>query len=49
VEWFGEYKRGTDSHCSKDSEALFTVAEDLGYSIFKPSLPLRRVEGCQNR
>jgi FkbM family methyltransferase len=49
VEWFAGYKKGSESQCSKGSEELFATAERVGYSIFKPSLPLEKVESCQNR
>ena len=34
--------------CSPESAKLFQTIIDLGYEIFEPSLPLRKVPGCQN-
>jgi len=49
VEWFAGYKKGPWSSCSEGSQRLFTVAADLGYSLYRPSLPLTPIKGCQNR
>ena len=49
VEWFAGYHSGSPSHCTRRSAKLFKTAEELGYQIFEPRLPLRKIRGCKNK
>ena len=35
--------------CGENSFRLFKAAENLGYDIFEPKLPLERKQSCQNK
>ena len=49
VEWFAGYHSGPSSHCTSSSARLFKTAEELGYQIYQPRLPLSKMRGCENR
>ena len=57
VEWHRSYQfydyqnlvlEDLDS-CTPESAQLFNISRGLGYQIFKPGFPLRRVKGCENK
>ena len=55
VEWhrsyqFFDYNNAIfedDGYCTEESRTLFNISYSLGYEIFQPRLPLRKVEGCE--
>lgn len=61
VEWFTFYRMisynrlegwglsGEPDICSQESFRLFKAAENLGYEIFEPKLPLEHKKSCQNK
>ena len=38
-----------DDHCSPESAKLFQTVLDLGYEIFEPRFPLKKMRGCKNK
>ena len=38
-----------DNFCTEESAEFFKKILAMGYDIFEPKLPLRKVKGCQNR
>ena len=38
-----------DGYCTQNSAKLFKTIVDLGYEIFAPEFPLRKIVGCANR
>ena len=38
-----------DDYCSPKSAKLFQTVLDLGYEIFEPRFPLRKIRGCKNK
>ena len=38
-----------DDYCTPESAKLFQTVIDLGYEIFEPKLPLRKLRGCKNK
>ena len=38
-----------DDWCTPGSASLFDIPHSLGYQVFSPSMPLRRVPGCQTK
>ena len=38
-----------DDYCTPESFKLFQTVIDLGYELFEPSLPLRKLRGCKNK
>ena len=57
VEWFLLYEfydwdnkiLEDDDWCTPGSASLFDIPHSLGYQVFSPSMPLRRVPGCQTK
>ena len=57
VEWFLRYEfydwdnliMEDDNWCTPGSASLFNIPHRLGYQVFRPSIPLRKVPGCQTR
>ena len=59
VEWYGWMKLTVtrderlilehDHFCTESSANYFHTISELGYEIFEPTLPLRRIKGCANR
>ena len=38
-----------DDYCSPKSAKLFQTVLDLGYEIFEPRFPLKKMRGCKNK
>ena len=38
-----------DDYCSPESAKLFQTVLDLGYEIFEPRFPLKKIRGCKNK
>ena len=57
VEWhwsyqFYDYENSVfedPDYCTPESANLFNISYNLGYQVLKPSPPLQRVEGCENK
>ena len=49
TEWFAGYHSGSANHCTRRSKKLFNTIQQLGYQIFEPRLPLRKIKGCKNK
>ena len=49
TEWFAGYNSGTLEHCTRRSKKLFKTIDLLGYQIYEPRLPLRKIKGCKNK
>lgn len=56
TEWSSRFKIDRDTmvfeaedYCTPESLKLFIAAIELGYDIFEPKLPLRKVHGCANK
>ena len=57
VEWFLRYEfydwdkliMEDYDWCTPGSASLFDIPHKLGYQVFKPSMPLSRVPGCQTK
>ena len=57
VEWFLRFEfydydnmiLEDDNWCTPGSASLFEVPKKLGYQIFSPSMPLKRIPGCETK
>ena len=57
VEWFLRYEfydfdnfiLEDENWCTPGSASLFDIPHRLGYQVFSPSMPLKKIGGCQTK